>query len=423
MSFRQRRCFLVLALLLGFSLSASHAQKKLTLSTKSQDAKHAYAETIKGIESFQQFQPLQQLAQSIVKADSNFAMGHMLVAAFSQPDARTKITEKALQLGAKASKGEQLYLEATSYAYTNNREKAIEIFTKLHKQYPGERRVCMMLGQLHQQLGQFKEAISYFEAANKIDASTPRAHSMIGDCYVLQEQYAKAREYYDAAISRVGPDASPFGPFFGKALSNIYEGQPDPAIAAVKEFHSRYSRNGSAEGFPDVWIWNFTGRVNLEFGRYDEALKCYETGYKSVPGSSIDSVNQKVWFGRVFHGKARTLAKMGRHGEAQQYADQIKMMIETGGKEGEQYWKAYHYLAGYLKLESGDYKAAAEHLEQSDQEDPFQKLLLAKANLKLGNKSYALDICKEIVKNTNNNFDRALAYPEAKKILASAGTF
>lgn len=114
MSFRQRRCFLVLALLLGFSFSASHAQKKLTLSTKSQEAKHAYAETIKGIESFQQFQPLQQLAQSIVKADSNFAMGHMLVAAFSQPDARTKISEKALKLGATASKGEQLYLEGTS---------------------------------------------------------------------------------------------------------------------------------------------------------------------------------------------------------------------------------------------------------------------------------------------------------------------
>ncbi len=413
----------MLALLLGFSLSVSHAQKKLTLSTKSQEAKNLYAETINGIESFRQFQPLQQLAQNIVKADSNFAMGHMLVAAFSQQEERTKAAEKAVKLGARASKGEQLYLEATSLAYANNREKAIEIFTRLHKDYPGERRVCMMLGQLHQQLGHFAQAISFYEAAIKLDASTPRAYSMIGDCYVLQDQYAKGREYYQTAISKVGPEASPAGLFLGAALSNIYEGKPDPALEIVKEFHNRYSRNGSAEGFPDVWIWNYMGRVNLEFGRYEEALKCYETGFKSVPGSSLDSLEKKVWFGRLFHGKARTLAKMGRHGEAQQYADQIKMMIETGGKEGEQYWKAYHYLAGYLKLESGDYKAAAEHLEKSDQEDPFQKLLLAKANLKLGNKSYALDICREIVKNTNNNLDRALSYPEAKKILASAGTF
>ena len=93
-------------------------------------------------------------------------------------------------------------------------------------------------------------------------------------------------------------------------------------------------------------------------------------------------------------------------------------MIEDGGKEGEQYWPAYHYLAGYLKLESGDSKAAVEHLKQSNLDDPFHKLLLARASLKVGDKAQALKLSEEIVKFSTNNIERALSYPEAKKIIA-----
>ena len=57
-------------------------------------------------------------------------------------------------------------------------------------------------------------------------------------------------------------------------------------------------------------------------------------------------------------------------------------------------------------------------MEQADQNDPFHKLLLARANLKLGNKDYALEIYRDIAKNSTSNMERALAYPEAKKMIA-----
>ncbi len=422
MKIRHRHPIVIALLLVGVLASAGHSQKKLPLSSQSEEAKSYYRETVNGIESFQPFQKVQGLARKSAQADSNFAMGQLLVAVFAPARDRQAALDKALALAAKASPGERLYVEATAHALNNNREKAIAILTKLRRDYPGERRICMVLGQLHQQLGQYAEAIKCYEAAIKIEGTSARVYSQLGDCHLLQEQYARAREYYQLALSKVSAEASPFAPFSGLALTSIYEGKPDQALETMQEFHDRYRRNGSAENFPDVWIWNYMGRVNLEFGRLEEALKCYETGYRSVPGSALDSIEKKIWFGRLFHGKARTLAKMGRHGEAQQYADQIKMMIETGGERGEEFWKSYHYLAGYLKLEAGDSKAAAEHLEKSDQDDPFQKLLLAKANLKLGNKSQALDICREIVASTTNNLDRALSYPEARRILAAAGT-
>ena len=90
-------------------------------------------------------------------------------------------------------------------------------------------------------------------------------------------------------------------------------------------------------------------------------------------------------------------------------------MIDEGGEQGQQFMPAYHYIAGYLKLESGDYAKAVEHLKQSDLNDPFQKLLLARAYEKTGDEANAQKLYKEIVAFPFNSMERALSYPEAKK--------
>ena len=56
-----------------------------------------------------------------------------------------------------------------------------------------------------------------------------------------------------------------------------------------------------------------------------------------------------------------------------------------------------------------------EHLTQADPKDPFQRLLLARAYDKLGERDNAVGAYKEVVASTTNNIERALAYPEAKK--------
>ncbi len=407
----------MLVLLVALAQAGSNDLKKIELTTTSQQAKDLTAQAVQAVESFDG-QKAGQLAQESVRADSNFAFGYMLMAATAPQQQRPALIEKFLAKGKNASAGEQQYLEAMALVLNDKAEQALPIFEKLRKEYPGERRVCMMLGQINMNNGKLEAALPYFEAANQLDDSTPRAYTLIGNCYLLKDDYAKAREYYQTAISKVGPEASPFGPFFGITFSYLYEGKPESALKNEEEFLARYLRNGSAQNFPPVWIYNNMARINLEFGNTTEAMKLYEKGYETVPGSSLDSTQKLVWHGRLFHGKARTLARMGKHQEAWALAEQIKQMIENGGKEGEQYWPSYYYVAGYVKLESGDYKTAAELLEQADQDDPFHKMLLARANLKLGKKAYAREIYQAIAKNSISNMERALAYPEAKKMVA-----
>jgi tetratricopeptide (TPR) repeat protein len=94
-------------------------------------------------------------------------------------------------------------------------------------------------------------------------------------------------------------------------------------------------------------------------------------------------------------------------------------MIDEGGEQGQQFMPSYHYIAGYLKLESGDYSKAIEHLKQADQNDPFNKLLLARAYDKAGDSANAQKAYREIIGSTQVTIERALAYPEAKRKLKS----
>jgi tetratricopeptide (TPR) repeat protein len=148
-------------------------------------------------------------------------------------------------------------------------------------------------------------------------------------------------------------------------------------------------------------------------------MKAYQEGFKSVPGSTLDETEKKVWLGRLHHGTGRTLARMGKHEDAWKECETLKKMIDEGGEEGKQYVPAYHYMAGYLKLEAGDAKAAVEHLKQANLDDPFHKLLLARAYEKTGEKEAAKKAYEEVVTFKTNNLERALSYPEAKKKLAS----
>jgi tetratricopeptide (TPR) repeat protein len=159
-------------------------------------------------------------------------------------------------------------------------------------------------------------------------------------------------------------------------------------------------------------------RAQLESGDPQSAIPSYEKGYESVKASTLPDQEKQVWLGRLHHGRARSLARMGKHKEAWEEAEIVRTMIEEGGEAGKQFVPAYHYLAGYLKMEAGETEAALEHLKQAEPEhDDFRTLLLARAYERLGDKTSARKAYQEIVDSKDNNLERAIAYPEAKKKL------
>jgi tetratricopeptide (TPR) repeat protein len=405
------------AAFLAASLLAGEKSGRFTLTTQSKEAREGLLELQRRIEN-QQFGPANvELARRIVAADPAFALGHYYLSAVTFP-ADPKLLARARELAGTASEGERRFIEAMAVARGDKPANALGPMTGLARDYPNERVVHMLLGQVLAGEGRVPEARKEYSAAIALDATTPRAHALLAGLLVLEGDYAGARAAYEKAL-RIMPAGAQGPARYGIAFTYLYEGKPDAALESLRTFVDEYKSAGAPFGIPEVFIWNSIARINLENGRLDEAMRAYEKGYESVPGSGLDPIEKAIWLGRLHHGKGRTLARMGRFEEAWKEAETIRRMIDEGGERGKEFEPSYHYLAGYIKLEKGDAEAAVDQLKKANLDDPFHKLLLGRAYEKAGDKPRARKAYQEVLASTSSGLERALAYPEARKRLAA----
>ena len=398
------------------------ASARFEWTTQSAEAKQLLLELQQRIENFQFGTADIELAKRIVVADPQFALGVYYLSAVTAPPENQQHLARAVELSKQASDGERRFIQAMNSARANQGAQvkdAIPQLEKLGADYPGERLVQVILGQVYQAVNDPEHARIAFERADRIGPPSARVRAFLANEDLLKGQYEKARQTFLDVEKTLPKDAAPFAVRYGLAFAYLYEGQVDPALDALKTYLAEYKDSGSAQGFPEVFIWNSIARINLENGRLDAAMQAYENGYKSVPGSSLPEDQKQLWLGRLEHGRCRTLAKMGKHEEAWSEAQKLKKMIDDGGEPAKQYLPAWHYLAGYLKLEAGEYPAAVAELKQANPDDPFHQLLLARAYDKTGAKDEARKTYARVVESRNNGLERALAYPEAKRKLAS----
>jgi tetratricopeptide (TPR) repeat protein len=422
MSMRKTRivcAVMAAALATAAAYAESTAGRKFEWTTKSPEAKELLKQLQLRIENFQVGPENLELAKKIVAADPSFAMGqYYLSAVQATPADAEKEYLKAKEMAKNASDGERRFIEGMYYARVNQGlefKKCIEPLEALAKDYPGERLVQVILGQLYQGDNQAEKAKVAFEKTQAIGPKTARVEAFLANDDLLKGRYAKARATYESVEKSLPKGSVPFAIRFGVTFSHLYEGHVDAALDSLRTYLAEYKTNRLDTQFPEVFIYNAMARINLENGRLEEAMKNYEKGYESVPGSNLPEDQKQVWLGRLHHGKARTLAKMGKFEEAWAETETIKKMIEAGGEPAKQYWPAYHYVAGYVKLEAGDYAAAVEHLKQADMNNPFDTLLLARAYEKLGQKDDAKKTYQKVVESQWPGIERPLAYPEAAK--------
>jgi tetratricopeptide (TPR) repeat protein len=411
---------LALALVSAGGAQAKDAGKRLTLTTSSQEAKAMLSQLQKRIESLQFGPENVELANKIVAADPNFALGTYYRSAVTPPPDNQKDLEKAVELAKNASDGERRLIEALVIARGQEPGKSVAPLTQLAKDYPDERVIHALLGQVLTAEGRVAEARAAYEKAIALDPVTPRAYTFLGNLLILEGKYPEARKAFADALTRIPEGVPPAGVRYPVAFTYLYEGQPGKAIETLQGFVAEYNKAGQPFGIPEVFIWNSIARINLENGHFEAALKAYQKGYESVPGSGLDDEQKQIWLGRLHHGQARTWARMGKYDAAWKEADTVKQMIADGGERGKQFEPAYHYLAGYIKLVQGDSAAAIEHLTQAQPEqDPFRALLLARAYEKAGDKANAKKTYELVVKDSSISIERALSYNEAKKKLAA----
>lgn len=416
------------AILAGALACAAHApaglaaERRFEWTTKSAEARRLLGELQARIENFQFGPQNLELARTLVAADPSFAIGHYYLSAVVPPPGQAEL-DRAQELAKGASDGERRLILAMVKVRANqgqNPQDGVPDLEKLAADYPGERLVQVLLGQIYAGTSQPAKARAAFERAAAIGPKSNRVRAFLANDDLLHGEFARARASFEEIEKELPRGSAPFVVRYGLAFAHLYEGQPDAAIRALETYLAEYKDSGAAQGFPEVFIWNSIARIQLENGRAEAALRAYERGYESVPGSGISEDQKQVWLGRLHHGRCRTLARMGKADEAWKEAETVRAMIEKGGEQGQQYLPAYHYLAGYLMLEKGDAAAAVDHLKQANvPADPFHTLLLARAYERLGDTERARKSYADVVASQNNGLERALAFNEAKRRLAA----
>src|SRR6185436_5664259 len=231
-------------------------------------------------------------------ADPSFAMGqYYLSAVLPDPAEAEKAYEQSRVLAKSASDGERRFIEAMAPVRLNQGvdfAKAIPPLEVLGQDYPGERLIYVILGQLQNGDGHGDKAARAFEKAKAIGTS-PRVEAFLAGEDLLKGQYGKARASYESVEKSLPKGAVPFAIRFGITFSHIYEGHTDAALESLRTYLAEYKAGGLDQQFPEVFIWNAMARINLENGRLEEAMKAYEKGFESVPGSKIPEEQKQTW--------------------------------------------------------------------------------------------------------------------------------
>jgi tetratricopeptide (TPR) repeat protein len=202
---------LLLIVAVGGSSSPRANGKRIEFTTKSKEAKDYVAQIVFRVETFQFGPDVNALAKKSVEADPNFAFGYYLLATTSNTPVEAKpFADKAVELAKNASDGERRYIEAVLLTRAQKTNEALPIFLDLAKQYPDDRMVQMLLGQVYINLGKPDEAKAAFERAIKLDGTTPRVYTFLGNIELLNGNYAKAQELFKASLAKQVKNSSPF---------------------------------------------------------------------------------------------------------------------------------------------------------------------------------------------------------------------
>jgi tetratricopeptide (TPR) repeat protein len=407
------------ALLAAAAASSVYASEGLlSYGTTSAPATAALDEALSYVDGIAPWEKIRPAAEKAIAADANLAMAHYLVGTTFWGDQGKAHMEKATALSAKSPEGERRFIEAALLQRARKFDEAVAALETLHKDFPRDPLVAIQLADAAQAGGKLDRAREVLKTALELAPKSARAHLLMGGVLVRQGEYAKGRASLEMARANVTPGSAPIPVWFGISHSYVYEGKHAQAVGVLRQFIDKY-KGAPIPGLPEVFIYNSMARIQLEGGDPETALATYEKGFTAVADAKdLPDQQKKIWSGRLHHGRGRALARMGRHKEAWKEAEIVKARIDAGGDAGKQFVPAYHYLAGYLKLEAGDTKAALEHLKQAEEDDPFQQLLLAQAYEKAGDKENARATYQKIVDSKQNNLERALAYPKAKKKLS-----
>ena len=197
-----------------------------------------------------------------------------------------------------------------------------------------------MLATISTRMGDFKEAIKYYEKAVEINQTDTEAITKIADFYVQISDSTKAMEYYDMAL-KIDPKHS--ASIIGKTEVYVLLGQKEKIYLELAKLDLKTLTNPQ--------LLARVAKIYSNIGDKAKAIEFYDLAIKSDP-SYVEPYIAKAHILLVDFNKVKDL-------------EQILVVLEKLGKDR----YPYHLVKAIIDHKNADYKSAAEHFRLAEEKN------------------------------------------------------
>jgi tetratricopeptide (TPR) repeat protein len=283
--------------------SATGGVDKIPITAKTDKAREYYlkgldlSDKLRGQESIEYY-------QNAVAEDSAFALAYLNLA-FVTPSAKGFFENlaKAKALIDHVSDGERLWILGVEAGVNGFPMKQREFFKQLVAAYPDDE----------------------------------RAHTLLGNHYFVQQEYALAIEQYEEA-AEIAPDFSPLYNQLG--YSHRFLESYDEAEEAFKKYIAMIP--------DDPNPYDSYAELLMKVGRYEESIESYRKALEVDPNFVPSHI-----------GIATNLNFMGKHEAARKQLDSLYAIARNDGER-----RAVHFAKAVSHIDEGDMARAVEELEK-----------------------------------------------------------
>ena len=255
------------------------------------------------------------------------------------------------------------------YAYrtAGRYPEAEQAFQKYVELIPNDANPYDSYAELLMKTGRFDESIAQYRKALEVNPQFAPSFLGISSNLMLQGKYdasrAEARKLYDGARN----DGEKRAAMFAATAAYAEEGKFDLALA---ELDKQYTLGkGIADAAAMAGDATFMGNVLLEAGKPQEALKRFAHAVQVVETSQLaPEVKENA---KLIHryNAARVAAATGDLVTAKREGDAF--LRESQARKNSFQIRLGHEVAGVVALEEKNYAGALAHLEQANQQDPY----------------------------------------------------
>lgn len=336
----------------NISAGESGPSVKMPITTASKDARALYIEGRELQENLNEEKAAEKFKQAIAK-DKDFALAHAALASrfVGATDEAISHISRAQSLSAKASEGEQLWIQALSQRFNRDLGGSIKSLRKLAEMYPKDERVIFGLGAAMQWSGGDKEeALAMYKKVIAINAEFPPVYNAIGYLHIDMKAPELAEKAFKKYTQLIPNDPNPYDSYAEFKLSQgdyraaiaLFEQalEKDPAfLISVRGIASAYDYLGEhekarayldqaidkAEGYIDKKVLKQAKVVSLaNEGNYKGALSIAKSMLKDAEESAqvLEKANAQFIIGRLY-------LESGEHKKANEWSAKAVKSVEV----------------------------------------------------------------------------------------------